>query len=155
MGRETEEAEGAQREQGRSRPQLLRRPPPVRQPGALRTCGLAAPREWVQEAEGPKTMLGCQVAWCQGDVWRRMEVGGRRWGEEEGGCPSPRRRGWQDVVSVVMRHCGGRQEGGGGEEGFIPVDTSGLAQWTPGIRAAPPRTGALPLLRRARQVSTQ
>lgn len=75
--------------------------------------GLAAPREWVQEAEGPEPMLGCQVAWCQGDVWRRMGRG-KEVGRRERWLPQPRRRGWQGVVSVVLRHRGG---GRGGEEG--------------------------------------
>lgn len=88
--------------------------------------GLAAPGEWVQEAEGPVPMLGCQVAWCQGDVWRRMEAGGRRWGEEKGGCPSLGGGGGR-ALSVE----GGRREGRGrrGEEGWGPHFP--LYQWTP------------------------
>ena len=125
--------------------------------------GLAAPREWVQEAEGPEPMLGCQVAWCQGDVWRRMGRG-KEVGRRERWLPQPRRRGWQSIVSVVLRHRGGGQEGGEGKKGrgglgpslsFIPVDTSGLAKWAPGIRAAPRRAGLWPLLRRGRQLAIQ
>lgn len=70
--------------------------------------------------------------------------GGRR-GEEEGGCPSPR-RGSRASSVLLFNSVGEGGRGGRGVLGpwlsFTPADTSGLANWTPVIRAAPSRAGA-------------